>query len=204
MVRSVSSMDVDTIQTYDLLAREYDEETTDFWEKFPRTIIETFAGLVQGCVLDVGSGPGRDGLLLKERGIRVMCLDASAAMVALCRERGLEAVVGDFAALPFEDGSFGGVWAYTSLLHVPKAEVRAVLKEIRRVLADGGVFGLGLIEGETEGNLENMAPGRPRWFSFYAKEEIEALLKEHGFTVLFFETFKPRSKNYLHFIARKA
>ena len=91
-------------------------------------------------MLDVGSGPGRDGLILKEKGLDVVCFDASDAMVALSTSRGLESVVGDFCALPFLDESFDGVWSYTALLHVPKAEVETAFSEIARILKIGGLF----------------------------------------------------------------
>ncbi len=196
-------MDEKTIQTYNQMAKEYDEETVDFWQMFPRTFFDKFAELVQGSVLDVGSGPGRDGLLLKEKGLEVMCLDASEAMIGLCKERGLESMLGDFMAIPFEDSSFNGVWAYTSLLHIPKSGISKALAEIDRVLRAKGVLGLGLIEGDTEEYRDSSGVNMPRWFSFYKKEEIEQLLARHGFEILYFEQFKPRSKNYLNFIAQK-
>ena len=196
-------MDKTTIDTYNRTAQEYDIETTGFWNLFPRTVIDTFADKTHGRVLDVGSGPGRDGLILKEKGLDVVCLDASEAMVALSTSRGLASVVGDFLELPFPDGDFGGVWAYTALLHIPKSEINTALSEIARVLTKGGIFGLGLIEGDTELYRESSDIHLPRWFSYYRKEEIEDLLNEHGFTILYFEQFKPASKNYLNFISRK-
>ena len=110
--------------------------------------MDKFARLAKGKVLDIGSGPGRDGLLLKDMGIEVICLDASEAMVKMCEEKGMEAVTGDFNSLTFRDSSFEGVWAYTSILHVPKSEVSDSLREIKRVLRQGGILGLGLIEFE--------------------------------------------------------
>lgn len=196
-------MDKKTIDTYNQMALEYDAETTDFWDRFPRTIIDTFATSVQGRVLDVGSGPGRDGAILKEKGLDVLCLDASPVMVAFSRARGLESVVGDFCALDFPNESFGGVWAYTALLHVPKTQVETALSEIYRVLAAGGVFGLGLIEGDNEQYRESSGINQPRWFSYYQRKEIENLLQSHGFTIVYFDQFKPGSKNYLNFISRK-
>jgi len=50
-------MDNITIDTYNRTALEYDAETTDFWDLFPRTVIDKFANLTQDRVLDVGSGP---------------------------------------------------------------------------------------------------------------------------------------------------
>lgn len=35
-------MDFQTIKTYNRRAQEYDEETIDFWDRFPRTIIDEF------------------------------------------------------------------------------------------------------------------------------------------------------------------
>lgn len=124
-------------------------------------------------------------------------------MVKLCKEKGLESILGDFTALPFEDNSFAGAWAYASLLHVPKSNVSKAFKEIQRVLKGGSILGLGLIEGEAEEYRESLGVNMPRWFSFYTKEEVENLLNEHDFHVLYFEQFKPGSKNYLNFIAQK-
>ncbi|MES2314344.1 MAG: class I SAM-dependent methyltransferase [Patescibacteria group bacterium] len=186
------------------MAKEYDDETVDFWDRFPRTFIDAFTSLVKGNALDVGSGPGRDGLLLQEKGLDVTCLDASEEMVKLCQSKGLKAVTGDFNSLPFEDASFTGVWAYTSLLHIPKADISKPLNEINRVLISGGIFGLGLIEGDFDGYRESSGVNMPRWFAFYSKEEVETLLKSHGFEVIHFEQFKPGSKNYLNFICRKS
>jgi ubiquinone/menaquinone biosynthesis C-methylase UbiE len=196
-------MDKVTIDTYNRMSSEYDAETADFWKRFPHTIIDKFAGITKGRVLDVGSGPGRDGLILQEKGLDVTCLDASEKMVELSKSRGLNSIVGDFCALSFQDASFDGVWAYTALLHVPKPEIGTALSEISRVLKKGGVFGLGLIEGDTELYRESSEMNQLRWFSFYQKEEIENLLQTHGFSVIYFEQFKPKSKNYLNFISQK-
>lgn len=196
-------MDPRTIAAYDEFARKYDEETSDFWDRFPRTFFDKFAASTTGKVLDVGSGPGRDGAVLRDRGLEVVCLDASAAMVEMSRAKGLQSVQGDFLHLPFADESFDAVWAYTSLLHVPKAEVGAALAEVRRVLKPSGTLGLGLIEGEVEEYRDSPKVPSPRWFSFYSRAEVEALLAAHGFSVTYFEVFKPSTKNYLNFIAKK-
>ena len=196
-------MDQQTINTYNQLAKEYDEKTKDFWDNFPRTIFDKFVELTKGKVLDIGSGPGRDGLILKKAGLDIICLDASEEMIKMSIERGLDSVLGDFNDLPFKNNSFNGVWAYTSLLHIPKQQIHTPFSEIHRVLKPGGTFGLGLIEGETELYRENFGVGKPRWFSFYKKEEIEKLVSEHNFELIYFEEFKAITKNYLNYIFRK-
>jgi len=196
-------MDSLTIKTYNELAVEYDKETTSFWQNFPHKVFDKFIGLSKGKVLDVGSGPGRDGLYLKNAGLDVVCLDASKSMIELSRAKGLESFLGDFEKLPFGTKSFDAVWAYTSLLHVPKKKVEKPLLEINRVLKKGGIFGLGLIEGDTELYRESSGVGKPRWFSFYKKEEVEVLLLNTGFEVLYYEEFQVNTKKYLNFICKK-
>lgn len=197
-------MDQQTINTYNQMAKEYDEETVDFWERFPRTFLDKFAELSGKKIIDVGSGPGRDGLLLQQVGKKVICVDASESMVKLSSKRGLESVLAGFDSLPFENESFDGVWSYTALLHISKKSVDIPLKEIFRVLKSSGIFALGLIEGDTEEYRESSGVDMPRWFSFYQKDEVIELCKKHGFELLYFETFKPRSRNYLNFIFQKS
>ena len=197
-------MDQKTIDTYNKMAKEYDDETIDFWEKFPRTFFDKFTDCVKDKkVLDIGSGPCRDGLILKEKGVEVVCLDASEVMVQISREKGFESVIGDLLNLPFPNESFSGAWAYTSLLHVSRKDIDKAFIEINRILPRNGVLGLGMIEGENEKYGESSGVNMLRLFSFYTKEEIENLLKKHGFEIIYFESFKPRSSNYLNFIARK-
>jgi ubiquinone/menaquinone biosynthesis C-methylase UbiE len=199
-------MDKVTIDTYNKQAKEYDDGTTGFWEQFPNTTINKFSELVVGekLILNVGSGPGQDGLLLKNKGLEITCLDASETMVKMCSERGLEAVQGDLLTLPFADKSFDGVWAYTSLLHVKKSEIKKALKEIHRVLVTAGILGLGMIEGEGELYRESTGGvSLPRWFSFYTREELEKLLQGADFTVTYFDKFQVRTKVYLNFLAKK-
>lgn len=196
-------MDPQTINTYNLLAKEYDDETISFWEEFPRTFLDKFAVLSDEKILDVGSGPGRDGILLQQSGKKVTCIDASEEMVRLSAEKGLESILGNFNKLPFGDGTYDGIWAYTSLLHTPKNSVEKPLSEIRRVLKPSGIFALGLIEGSTEEYKQSSGVNMPRWFSFYQKEEVEELALKHGFQLVYFESFKPRSKTYLNFIFQK-
>ncbi|HEU5114820.1 MAG TPA: class I SAM-dependent methyltransferase [Candidatus Paceibacterota bacterium] len=197
-------MDQQTINTYNKMAKEYDEETVDFWDRFPRTFLDKFIELSGKKIIDVGSGPGRDGLLLQKAGKAITCVDASEAMVKLSSERGLESVIASFEGLPFGDASFDGVWSYTALLHIPKKSIDDALKEISRVLKPSGMFALGLIEGDTEEYRESSGVGLPRLFSYYKKNEVVELCRKHDLELVHFESFKPRSKNYINFIFRKS
>lgn len=195
--------DRQTIDTYNKRVREYAEEIVEFWQDFPRTFLSTFTTISGTNVLNVGSGTGADAILLRDTGKEVICLDASEEMVVATTKLGFSSIYGDFSNLPFPEKNFDAVWAYTSLLHIPKSEMGQALSEISRVLKTSGIFALGLIEGDTEEYKKSSGVDLPRFFSFYQKDEVVDLCNTHGFTLVYFEEFKPRSKNYLNFIFSK-
>src|SRR5262249_42906340 len=95
-------------------------------------------------VLEVGPGPGVTTDLLRGRVAQLTALEVEAAAAAALQERlggsGVRVVHGDGEAMPFADGSFSGVVAFTMLHHVPTAAAQdRLLAEARRVLRPGGV-----------------------------------------------------------------
>jgi len=198
-------VDEATIRTYNKFFREYDEDVTDFWRNFPTRTIDRFCiRLKNKKILDLGSGSGRDALILRDRGLEIICCDASREMVNLTRQLGFETIECDFMDLKFKDNSFDGIWAYTSLLHIKKEEIEKVLKKLYKTLKSGGVFLIGMIEGIYEGEVEreNM-PGEKRYFKFYKENEIKNIVEKAGFKFEFQEKYKPSSKTYLAQIYRK-
>lgn len=192
-----------TIDTYNAYAVAYDNETAGFWRDFPTSFMDEFLSRASGLVINIGSGPGRDGLLLKERGANLVCIDASETMVDISTQRGLKSQVGDMLNLQFRDAYFGGAWAYTSLLHLPKSQITIALGEINRVLKPGAWFALGMQEGEGESYKESSELHAPRWFALYSREELTKLLEENGFAVASISSMKPKSKTYLHILCQK-
>jgi SAM-dependent methyltransferase len=96
-------------------------------------------------VLEIGPGPGVTTDLLRGLARRLTALEVDATAAASLQTRldgtGVRVVHGDGAAMPFLDGSFSGVVAFTMLHHVPSAALQdRLLAEARRVLRPGGVF----------------------------------------------------------------
>ena len=99
------------------------------------------AGAAAGArVLDVGTGPGFVALAAAARGAAAAAADQSAAMVALAREAGVDAVCAPVEQLPWEDGTFDAVVANYVLNHLPRPS-RAVAS-MARVLRPGGRLAL--------------------------------------------------------------
>lgn len=89
-------------------------------------------------LLDAGCGAGLLALLASLRGAEVSALDASAALLAIVRQRVPAADVreGDLEALPFADDTFDAVTAVNSLFYA--ADMDAAMRELVRVLRPGG------------------------------------------------------------------
>ena len=191
-----------TLQSYNKMAGVYDEGTAEFWEQFPTTVIDAFAENLKGKkILDLGSGPGRDALLLKKRNLDVTCVDGSSSMCEMTKKLGFETIRADFRELSFPDESFDGVWAYTSLLHIPKEDMEEVLKKIHAILKSDGVFLVGMIQGEFEGDVRKEKWGdNLRYFKYYLPEELDTLVQSAGFQKVFSEKYRPHNNVYLNHI----
>ena len=95
-----------------------------------------------GPVLDLCAGTLDLSAMLEETfpGERIVACDFSAVMLDRGKEKvtRTERVVGDALALPFEDASFGSVICGFGMRNL--ADLRAGIREARRVLRPGGTF----------------------------------------------------------------
>jgi SAM-dependent methyltransferase len=193
-----------TIQAYDRYAGVYDQEVVDFWEQFPTDFLQAFREQAPGNrVLNLGSGSGRDAVLLRQLGFEVICVDGSEAMVNMTRKLGLTSVQADFRALDFEPESFDAIWAYTSLIHIPKPEAQAVIESVRTLLPTGGVLALGVIEGDHDGMVKrDSMPDEERYFKFYTADELRAMTEAAGYEFVFAKDYQPHRSIYLNHLYR--
>ena len=137
-------------------------------------------------LIEIGSGPGRDGLFFQHNGLSVVCTDPSAAMVERCRAKGLDARQMDVLHLDFAPASFDAAYALNSLLHVPRADMPTALASVREVLRPGGLFYMGVYGGtDGEGIYEGDHYEPKRFFSRYTDEGLQALARRF-FTVVTF------------------
>lgn len=183
------------VKTYDRYALERDQSEIEQWKAEARDhFLELLKKEGKTSLLEIGAGTGRDGKFFKEKGMKVVCIDLSPEMVRLCQEKELRAYVMDFYKLEFLPGTFDAVWALNCLLHVPKADMPDVLKEIEKVLRPKGLFYLGIYGGQdSEGVWADDHYQPQRFFSFYTDEQITAVVQEH-FELLSFKTIPVSEK----------
>lgn len=143
-----------TLEYYNKNSEKFAEDTrsVEFTE-----MQEIFLALLpsDGYILDYGCGSGRDTKYFLSRGFRVDAIDGS---VELCRiasaYSGIEVKQMMFQELNIEN-QYDGIWACSSILHLPKSELKTVIEKMRTALKKKGYiytsFKLGNYEGERNG-----------------------------------------------------
>jgi SAM-dependent methyltransferase len=157
----------------------------DSMDKTPWKLAERAAFLQrlrdQRCtsLLEIGAGTGQDSLYFQDRGLEVIATDLSPRMVAYCLEKGIDARVMDFLHLTFPPASFDAAYALNCLLHVPNADLPAVLEAIHGLLRPGGLFFLGVYGGQgDEGPAADDVHDPPRFFSWRTDEQIQQFARQ--------------------------
>ena len=176
--------------SYDRVADDYVRRLFDELRHKPldRELLDRFAERVRdvGAVADVGCGPGHVARYLHERGVRVTGIDLSPGMIA--RARGLTPLVefreGDMAALGVADGTWAGITAFYSLIHIAREEMVDTLRELRRVLRPGGLLLIAFHVGHDTMHLDEWM-GQPVRvdFHFFAADEMTTFLRAAGFEI---------------------
>jgi SAM-dependent methyltransferase len=181
----------DVQTSYDLVADEYARRIFEELDHKPldRQLLDRFAAKVQaiGPACDMGCGPGHVARYLRDRGLQVIGVDLSPAMVSLARKLnpGIEFRQGDMRSLDdIEDGAWGGIAAFYSLIHIPRPELAEVLGELKRVLRPGGSLLLALHIGDDVLHLDEWWGQQVSLdFIFSRPEEMTGLLRSAGFQV---------------------
>jgi SAM-dependent methyltransferase len=182
-------MNEDLKSSYDSVAEDYAEHFRDelegkpFDRKMLDWLVEKVGGL--GVICDMGCGPGQVARYLHERGAKACGVDLSPAMVERARAVNPEIPFrqGDMLALnDIADNSYGGVAAFYSIVHIPRAAVVQALRELKRVLCPGGALLLAF-------HIGREIVHRDEWwgrevsldFIFFETVEMKGYLGEAGF-----------------------
>lgn len=139
-----------TLSYYDANARAFADSTRNVEFSAMR---ERFTSLLvpSAAILDLGCGSGRDTRAFLDAGFSVTATDGSAE---LCR------AASELCGIPvrhelFQDladvDAYDGVWACSSILHLPKDQLADVLTRIARALKPRGILYTSFKHGDFEG-----------------------------------------------------
>lgn len=165
---------------FDHVAREWDGMRRGFFSERVREAAFAAAGLRPGgLAADVGAGTGfiTEGLL--QKGLRVIAVDLSEAMLAVLKEKfgaaKVDCRVGDAENLPMAGGEADYVFANMCLHHVESPPV--AIKEMAWVLAPGGT--LVITDLDEHGYEFLRTEQHDRWPGF-KREDIRRWFTEAG------------------------
>lgn len=137
------------------------------------TVGLVYGWVAEGAVLDAGCGIG---LMLEDlsRLYDAVGVDIAADYVGFCRERGLDAQVGNLERLPFPHDCFDAAVCCDVLEHVQRPA--KVLRELKRVVKKGGVIVVRVPDGEATGVGADSGFGFPVHLQSWDEDELRAFL----------------------------
>lgn len=150
----------------DVTLAHYDERAEDFWHGTrDHDVSQNLTALLQAieaappfAILDLGCGPGRDLMALRDLGHVAIGLDGAPRFVEMARTHsGCEVWLQDFLRLDLPAERFDGVFANAALFHVPTQELPRVLRQLYATLKPGGVLFSSNPRGD---NVEGWSHGR--------------------------------------------
>lgn len=155
-------------------------------------------------LLDLGCGAGQDARALRRAGFRIVGLDVSQPLLDYARRRSprLSLVQADIRHLPYIPGSFDGIWAAASLIHLPKPSVQASLRCLAHLTTPGGTLAATFVHGRGSGPLQRgWIPDR--FISRWHKEELALALGRAGWSIVELNTVSARERKgrWLNLIA---
>jgi ubiquinone/menaquinone biosynthesis C-methylase UbiE len=191
----------ETIDTYNKGIESFAKKFKERFDLKRRKEFQIFIQNLKGNkILDLGCGAGDHALYFKQQDLEVTAIDLSDEMLELTKEKGINAIKMDIEDLKFNPNTFDGIWAASSLLHVPKKELPKVIETLKIILKEKGVLFIGVFEGEGEDNREGKF-GR-RFFSYWKEDELISML-EKDFDLISFHRASREERVFLHFTFRK-
>jgi SAM-dependent methyltransferase len=166
-----SDLQKETLDYYQSNAEKFFDDTvsidlTDLYYPFLELMPET------GLILDAGCGSGRDTRFFLKQGFDVVAFDNSSEMVKLASHfTGQDCLLLSFDDINFEN-RFDGVWACSSMLHVPKSNMINVLNKLCTALKHEGILYTSFKYGDDEVFRNG------RLFSNYDEESFNAVITD--------------------------
>ena len=126
----------------------------------------------QAKILDFGCGSGRDTKAFLEKGYQVEAIDGSVELCKLATEyTGIPVTPMLFQDLDKVE-QYDGIWACSSILHLPYEDLVSVMKKIARALKQEGYFYTSFKYGTFEGERNG------RYFTDMDEDKLHHLLQQ--------------------------
>lgn len=202
---------MDLRETYDHIAEDWhaDHRDDDWWIDGAQHVVS----LLQAgdCILDVGCGGGTKSQYFITKGLRVVGIDFSEKMIAIAKRDTPE---GEFHVLDlYEAGllgqTFDCVFMEAVLLHVPRANVDALVDSFVKMVNDSGYVYIAVKDKKLGKPDEEIKVehdyGYPyeRFFSYFTVDEIKASMEQAGLEIVFEHIVPSGHTRWIEVIGKK-
>ena len=123
-------------------------------------------------ILDFGCGSGRDAKYFLEKGYQVTATDGAAELCRLASEfTGIKVKEMLFQELDAIN-QYDGIWACSSILHLPKKELLPVIQKMCEALKDNGIIYTSFKYGDFEGERNE------RYFTDFTEKTFQEVIEK--------------------------
>jgi SAM-dependent methyltransferase len=155
-------------------------------------------------VMEIGCGDGRDAVYITSVAESYIGIDYSEGLLALAREKlpDTQFVCADMQVYDYGNNVYDAVFAFASVLHVPKDALASLFAKIAHSLKDYGIFYVSTKHAETYQEKTKKDVHGERLFYFYSEIDIRELASEL-FDVVSIEIKPHGDNNWLEVALRK-
>lgn len=181
----------------------YENNSDEYYERSHHLdlshLYDLFCPLLSGKkILDFGCGTGRDSKHFFQKGYDVTALDGSEKMLAFTKKScpDIKIVKSNFDHLPDDLGTFDGIWANASLVHLNESQFVSTLKVLKGNLRKNALLFISL-------KSEHSVPPRDeeRRFTYWSPKQLKKTLKTGGYQILKLSTQSVGSTTWLNAIS---
>lgn len=158
-----------TLQYYDTNAKTFVEDTINANMKELYMLFQKYCA-PGATILDFGCGSGRDVIYFLSQGYQVDAIDGSWELCKIATERSGIVVKHMFFQELDVIEQYDGIWACSSILHVPKEDLSDVFARLHHALVPGGYLYASFKYGDFSGDRNG------RYFTDFTTDSFSTFL----------------------------
>jgi SAM-dependent methyltransferase len=161
------------------------------------------SGRVDPVVLEIGCGNGRDAKEICKYTKNYTGIDISKNFIQLAKQNvpGATFLVADVEVFEFQK-SIDIVFAFASLIHVPKGSLKKILERIHVALNPGGLVRVSLKYSDAYEEVTKTDEYGARTYYHYSLDDVAELTRQY--TILKNEVSDLRGQKWIQFLLKKS
>lgn len=159
-------------------------------ENLQNLIKTSFSNLSEHSkIFEIGSGNGNNAKYIKSLGFEVTASDTADAFITATQNHGLNTIKFDALEDDFP-GKYSGIFCWRVFVHFTKDDALKLIQKVYDALEDNGIFIFNAINRETK-SIDNewvdfegeYHMGVERYYSYFRKDELDAIIKKTDFQI---------------------